>query len=91
MSATDDLPTRVALLEQTVRGTAATLERIERRLDVMDTRLEARFASVDTRIAGLQVEGATNFRFLVTLQVGIFGLTLTTFASLLGLAAHKLG
>ncbi len=44
-----DMESRVAVLEQIARSTVASLERIERRLDSMDTGYSARFDVIDRR------------------------------------------
>ena len=87
-TATDDITTRVALLEQANRETREALTRIEqgfeRRFDGFERRfdkMDARFDRMDGRIDALGRDARTDFRVLITLGVG-------GFASLLGAIAH---
>jgi hypothetical protein len=68
---------RVAVLEQIARTTAATLERMERRLDSMDRR-------IDTVIADQRAD----FRWLLGVMLGGFGVMLGGFGAMLGVMAH---
>ena len=72
-----DMESRVAVLEQIARTTAASLERIERRLDSM----EGRFAGIDRRFEALASEHRADFRWLL-------GLMLAQTGALLGVMAH---
>ena len=79
-----DMESRVAVLEQIARTTAATLERIERRLDAMEGRftgLEGRFTGIDRRFDALNSEHRADFRWLL-------GLMLAQTGALLGVMAH---
>ena len=55
----NDLPARVAVLEEIARHTKAALERIEHRFD-----------TVDRRLIDIAREQSTNFRFTITLLIG---------------------
>lgn len=72
-----DMESRVAVLEQIARTTAASLERIERRLDAM----EGRFTGIDHRFDALNSEHRADFRWLL-------GLMLAQTGALLGVMAH---
>lgn len=74
---TNDLPARVAVLEQIARSIDSTLTRIESRFD----RLEARLDRLDAR-------QADDFRFLVRLHLGQLAALATGFVILLGVMAH---
>ena len=79
-----DMESRVAVLEQIARSTAASLERIERRLDAMEGRftgLEGRFTGIDRRFDALNSEHRADFRWLL-------GLMLAQTGALLGVMAH---
>ncbi len=79
-----EMESRVAVLEQIARTTAASLERIERRLDAMVGRftgLEGRFAAIDRRIDSLASEHLAEFRWLLGIMLGGFG-------AVLGVMAH---
>jgi hypothetical protein len=91
----NDIPARVAVLEEIARGTKAALERIERRLDSLDAkfdgrfdridgkfeRIDGKFERIDSRFDTILREQRTDFRFLVTLIIGMG-------AALLGVMAH---
>lgn len=70
----NDLPARVAVLEEIARGTKSALERIERRLDGMATDQNAEFRS-------LRSDMRSDFRWLLGMMIG-WG------AALLGVMAH---
>jgi hypothetical protein len=55
----NDMPTRVAVLEEIARGTKAALERIERRLD-----------SFERRFDSLAAEQRADFRWLLGMMIG---------------------
>jgi hypothetical protein len=79
-----DMESRVTVLEQIARSTAASLERIERRLDAMEGRftgLEGRFTGIDRRLDALNSEHRADFRWLL-------GLMLAQTGALLGVMAH---
>jgi hypothetical protein len=42
-AAPDDVPTRIAVLEEISRHTSVTLDRIDRRLETLDKRLDTHF------------------------------------------------
>jgi hypothetical protein len=69
----DDLPSRVAVLEQIARSTQATLDRLETRFD----RIEAKLDLFESR-------RADDFRFLVKLHIGQFAALAAGFVLLLG-------
>jgi hypothetical protein len=73
----DDLPSRVAVLEQIARNTDATLARIETRFDRIDTRLDR----IDGRMAD-------DFKFLVRLIFTLGVVMLGGFAAVLGVIAR---
>jgi hypothetical protein len=68
---------RVAVLEEIARSTAATLERIERQMDRIDRRIDR----LENRIDG-------NFRWLLGIMLGGFGMTASGFAGILAVMAH---
>jgi len=72
-----DMESRVAVLEQIARATTASLERIERRLDVMDRRMD-----------GLGAEYRSDFRWLLGVILGGFATMLGAFGATLGVMAH---
>jgi len=65
-----EMEARVAVLEQIARSTAATLERIDRRIEAVE--------------AGQRAD----FRWLLGVQIGMFGTMIAGFASLLAVMAH---
>jgi hypothetical protein len=73
----DDLPSRVAVLEQIARGTEATLLRIETRFD----RIEAKLDLFENR-------RTDDFKFLVKLHIGQFAALAAGFVLLLGVIAR---
>ena len=86
-----DMESRVAVLEQIARTTAAGLERIERRLDSMEGRftgLEGRFAAIDRRFDALNSEHRADFRWLLGIMLGGFGAMLGGFGAMLSVMAH---
>ena len=68
---------RVAVLEQIAQSTAAALDRIERRMD----RIEDRMDRLDHRLE-------SNFRWLLGIMLGGFGMTVSGFAGMLAVMAH---
>jgi hypothetical protein len=72
-----DMESRVAVLEQIARTTAAGLERIERRFDA----LEGRFSAIDRRFEALASEHRSDFRWLLGIMLG-------GFSAMLGVMAH---
>jgi len=84
----DDLPSRVAVLEQIARDTRDILARIETRLDRMDSRFDARLDRLDGRLDRLDGRVADNFQFLVRLYYGQFALMVAGFAAILGVIAR---
>ena len=97
-----DMESRVAVLEQIPRSTNATLERIDRRFDAIDHRFEAmerrldarfdvvdsRFEAMNRRIDSLSTEHRSDFRWLLGIMLGGFGMTLGGFGAMLGVMAH---
>ena len=76
-----DMESRVAILEQIARSTVASLERIERRLDSLDTRTSAWFDTIDRRFDLVDTAYRGDFRWLLGIMLGGFG-------ALLGVMAH---
>jgi predicted esterase YcpF (UPF0227 family) len=72
-----DMESRVAVLEQIARTTAASLERIERRLDTMDRR-------IDTAVS----DQRSDFRWLLGVMLGGFATMLGAFSAMMGVMAH---
>jgi hypothetical protein len=68
---------RVAVLEQIARTTSAALERIERRLDSMDRRIDA-----------IVSDQRADFRWLLGIMLGGFTAMLGGFGAMLGVMAH---
>jgi hypothetical protein len=97
-----DMEARVALLEQLARVTAASLERIERRLDTglmhadgrmdrMDDRmdrLDGRMDRIDRRLDMLWGAQRSDFRWLLGMMVAGTGTILASLLGLLGVMAH---
>ena len=79
-----DMESRVAVLEEIARTTAATLERIERRLDLFDRRFEA----VERRIDVVAATQRSDLRWLLGVMFGGFSATIAGFATMLGVMAH---
>jgi hypothetical protein len=78
------MESRVAVLEQIARTTAASLDRIERRFDTLEGRfagLEGRFAAIGRRFETLASEHRADFRWLLGIMLGGFG-------AMLGVMAH---
>lgn len=72
-----DMESRVAVLEQIARTTNATLERMERRLDLIGVEFRASVA-----------EQRADFRWLLGIMLAGFGTMIGLFAGLLGVMAH---
>ncbi len=72
-----DMESRVAVLEQIAGNTAATLERIERRFDMLDRRIDM-----------LTARQQADFRWLLGVMFGGFSATIAGFAAMLGVMAH---
>ncbi len=86
-----DMESRVAVLEQIARTSAATAERIERRFDAIDRRFDAvdrRFDAVDRRFESMAAEHRADFRWLLGIMLGGFGVMLGGFGAMLGVMAH---
>ena len=75
------METRVALLEQTARATAATLERIERRLDLGLAQADNRMDRIERRLDTIEARRHGDFRWLL-------GMILGTTGAMLGVMAH---
>jgi hypothetical protein len=86
----DDIPSRVAVLEELARGTRALLERMDQRLDRMDQRL----GRMDGRIGSLAAEHRADVRLRTSRTDSQFrwmlGIVLGGYAGLLGVMAHRL-
>lgn len=72
----DDIPSRVAVLEQIARSTQAALDRIETAL-----------ARIERRLDTIEATQRTEFRWLLGIMLGGFSLTIGGFAAVLGLIA----
>jgi hypothetical protein len=68
---------RLKLLEHHVTTTAATLERMEKRLDRIDTRMDT-----------IEANQRSDFRWLVGIMLGGFAMTIGGFAGTLAVIAH---
>jgi hypothetical protein len=77
------MESRVALLERIARTTAASLERIERRLETMDGRFTGRespFTAIDRGLEAFAPEHRAPFRWLMGIMLGGFGAMLGVMA-----------
>ncbi|MEO9191977.1 MAG: hypothetical protein ABI224_18505 [Acetobacteraceae bacterium] len=83
-----DMESRVAVLEQIARGTSATLERMERRMDRLDTRVDVMGTELHDAINRLSVEHRADFRWLTGIMLAGFGTMIGLFGGLLGVMAH---
>ena len=72
-----DMESRVAVLEQIARTTSATLERLERRIDLLGA-----------QILAVQEGQRTDFRWLLGVILAGFGTMIGLFGGLLGVMAH---
>jgi len=72
-----DLESRVAVLEQIARTTTAVLERLERRFDAADQRMDS-----------IIREQRADFRWLLGVMLGGFTAMLGGFGAMLGVMAH---
>lgn len=91
----EDLPARVAVLEEIARSTRDTLNRLDHRFDTLEARIDARFAEVNGRIG--EVNGRidrlaaiqwSQFRWMLGIMLGGFSLMLSGFAGMLAAMAH---
>jgi hypothetical protein len=71
------MESRVAVLEQIARTTTAALERLDRRFDAVERRMDA-----------LATEQRADFRWLLGIMLGGFSAMLGGFAAMLGVMAH---
>jgi len=71
------MESRVAVLEQIARSTAATLERLEHRFDTVDRRFES-----------MAAEHRTEFRWLPGVMLGGFTTILGVLGAMLAVMAH---
>jgi septal ring factor EnvC (AmiA/AmiB activator) len=78
------LEARVAVLEQIARSTAAAIDRIERQLEAMGGRIDR----LERRIDAIETAHRADFRWLMGTLLGLTGMTLAGWASLLGVMAH---
>ena len=69
-TASNDTLPRLAVLEEIARSTKTALDRIEKRLDALDSNYRS------------------DFRWLVGIMLGGFGMLLTSYLGLLGVIAH---
>ena len=72
-----DIPARVAVLEEIAHSLKAAIDRIDRRFDSMDQRLET-----------IQRNQRSDFRWLLGIMIGGYMSLLGLYASLLGVMAH---
>jgi hypothetical protein len=72
-----DMESRVAVLEHIARTTAASPERIERRFDTVDRRIDA-----------LAADQRADFRCLLGIMLGGFGAMFGGFGAMLGVMAR---
>ena len=79
-----DMESRVAVLEQIARSSAASSERIERRFDAIDRRFDA----IDRRFDALSAEHRADFRWLLGIMLGGFAAMIGGFSAMLGIIAH---
>ncbi len=84
----NDLPSRVVVLEEIARGTRAALERIERRLDIMDGRIESVRSELHTGLAAVRAEHRADFRWLPGVMIAGYGTLLGFGVGALGVMAH---
>jgi len=68
---------RVAVLEHIAQTTAAAIERLDRRLDLIDRRLDT-----------VSAEQRSDYRWLLGIMLGGFAAMLGGFAGMLGVMAH---
>lgn len=80
----DDIPARVAVLEEIFLATKVAIERLDRRLDALDRRLEA----LDRPLEALANAQRSHFRTLLTIMLVGFGMTAGAFIGMMGVAAH---
>jgi hypothetical protein len=73
----NDLPTRVGVLEEIARGIKAALDRIDRRFDNLERRMDT-----------LAAEHRADFRWLLGVMIAGFAATIGGFAGLLAVMAH---
>lgn len=88
----DDLPTRVAVLEQIARNTEKTLGelRADMRAGFTDVRSEMRagFADMHAEFRAVRAEAKSDYRWLIGIMLGGFALTIGGFVSMAGLIGH---
>ena len=73
----NELPTRVAVLEEIAHSLKAAIDRIDRRFDSIDRRLET-----------IERNQRSDFRWLLGVIIGGYASLLGLYASLLGVMAH---
>ncbi len=76
-----DMEARVAVLEQIAKSTQATLDRIERRMDALETGLRAEIREIRAEMREIRAELQSDFRWLLGIMLG-------GMAGLLGGMAH---
>jgi hypothetical protein len=82
------METRVALLEQMTRTIGATLERIERRLDLGLAQADNRMDRIERRLDIIEARRQGDFRWLLGVIFAGFSATLAGFGTMLGVMAH---
>lgn len=75
-----NLEPRVAVLEQIALDTQRALDRMERRFDGLETRLETRFGALERRIEALDKREHTNFLWLLAIMLGGYASMFATMA-----------
>ena len=73
----NDLPTRVAVLEEIAHWLKAAIERIDRRFDSVDRR----FDSIDRRLETMERNQRSDFRWLLGIMIGGYMSLLGRYAS----------
>lgn len=76
-----DMESRVAILEQIARTTSATLDRMERRMDLMSGEMSA-------EIRAMATDHHADFRWLLGVMLAGFGTMIGLLGGLLGEMAH---
>jgi len=79
---------RVAVLEQIARTTAATLDRIEQRLDTGLRHADERMDRIERRLDMLWGDHHNDFRWLLGMMVAGTGTILACLLVMLGVMAH---
>jgi hypothetical protein len=81
----DDLPTRVAVLEQIARNTERTLGEMRAEFADVRTEMRAGFADMRAEFRAVRAEAKSDYRWLIGIMLGGFALTIGGFVSMAGL------